>query len=241
MVSGFRGLGLYVRDYVSFTKQNGKNNGFEKFNLHPIFGNRFQEGGVLSGHYFHQDLYMAQKIFHAKPSHHMDIGSRTDGFIAHLAVFMEVEIMDIRPISKSVKNIRFIQADLAADSFSLTDHTSSISCLHAIEHFGLGRYGDKIDPDGHLKGLKNIHKCLRKGGVFYFSTPMGDSRIEFNAHRVFSLRQLLDLFRDDYEVISFSYIDDAGDLHTDPELNEQQIHTNFGCHYGCALFELRKK
>jgi hypothetical protein len=183
---------------------------------------------------------MAQKIYEAKPDHHLDIGSRVDGFIAHLAVFMQVEVMDIRHMDNQVPNIKYIQADLSSPLFSLVDYTSSISCLHAIEHFGLGRYGDPIDANGYLTGLDNIYKCLNSGGTFYFSTPMGPSRIEFNAHRVFSLKYLLSLFNDIYEMVSFAYVDDAGDLHTKIELTDYNIENNFGCTYGCALFELKK-
>jgi len=183
---------------------------------------------------------MAQKIYQSRPGHHLDIGSRTDGFVAHLAVFMEVEVMDIRPISNQVTNIKFIQADLTSSNFSLFEYTSSISCLHAIEHFGLGRYGDPIDLDGHKKGLNNIYQSLKPDGIFYFSAPMGPTRIEFNAHRVFSLKYLLNLFIDKYEIISFSYVDDVGDLKRDPDLNESNIDLNFGCTYGCALFVLKK-
>ena len=42
----------------------------------------------------------------------------------------------------------------------------SISCLHALEHFGLGRYGDMIDPQGYEKGLFNISSYLTLGGKF---------------------------------------------------------------------------
>ncbi|MGB4850564.1 MAG: DUF268 domain-containing protein [Saprospiraceae bacterium] len=240
MIEGFRGLPLYLKDYAAFKKQMRNNKVFTKFNFHPIFGNRFQQGGIVSGHYFHQDLYMATKIYHAKPVHHLDIGSRTDGFIAHLAVFREVEVMDIRPISNGVSNVNFIQADLTSDSFPLINYTYSISCLHAIEHFGLGRYGDNINANGYLIGLENIYKCLKKDGIFYFSTPIGVSRIEFNAHRVFSMKYLLDLFKDKYRIISFSYVDDRGNLLSDAILTEENIESNFGCNYGCGLFELKK-
>jgi SAM-dependent methyltransferase len=88
--------------------------------------------------------------------------------------------------------------------------------------------------------LKSIFKILKSGGRFYFSTPIGPQRIEFNAHRVFSLHYLLELFKDDYELMSFSYVDDAGDLHENQTLTDQHIKSNFNCHYGCGIFELKK-
>jgi len=171
----------------------------------------------------------------------VDIASRVDGFVAHVAVFREIEIFDIRPINSKVRNIKFVLADLMDQGSAYENYCDSISCLHAIEHFGLGRYNDPIDADGHLKGLKSICKILKSGGKFYFSTPIGPQRIEFNAHRVFSIHYLLQLFKDDFELMSFSYVDDAGDLHENQILTEQQIKSNFNCHYGCGIFELKKK
>ena len=78
-----------------------------------------------------------------------------------------------------------------ADDIGFSDSCDSISSLHALEHFGLGRYGDKIDPYGYMKGITNITKVLKSKGIFYFSVPMGKQRIEFNAHRIFNLRYLL--------------------------------------------------
>ena len=240
ITEGFKGLSYYIKDYRSFTRKMVHNDPFTIIHKYPIFGNRFQKGGILSGHYFHQDLYMARKIYSVKPNHHLDIGSRTDGFVAHLAVFMEVEVMDIRPLSGLVMNIKYLQADLSDKSFPIRDYTSSISCLHALEHFGLGRYGDPIDPQGYLTGWNNIYTCLKPQGIFYFSTPIGPQRIEFNAHRVFSLRYLLSLMEGKYEIVSFSYVDDVGNLHENATLVDDTIKNDFGCHYGCGLFQLRK-
>ncbi|MBP7239227.1 MAG: DUF268 domain-containing protein [Saprospiraceae bacterium] len=240
IIEGFKGLRYYIKDYRAFNKKMSHNGLFGTMHMHPIFGNRFQKGGILSGHYFHQDLYMARKIYQARPKYHLDIGSRTDGFVAHLAVFMEVEVMDIRPLSDLVLNIKYLQADLSDKSFPIRDYTSSVSCLHALEHFGLGRYGDPIDPEGYLTGWNNIYACLKPQGIFYFSTPIGPQRIEFNAHRVFSLRYLLDLMEGKYEIISFSYVDDVGNLHENVPLSTEAILNNLGCQYGCGLFELRK-
>jgi SAM-dependent methyltransferase len=229
------------RDYWKLKKQLRSNSDFKIAKFFPILGDKQDSGGLISGHYFHQDLWVAQRIFKAQPEKHVDIASRVDGFVAHVAVFREVEIFDIRPVLSKVRNISFVQADLMDESSNYDNYCDSISCLHAIEHFGLGRYNDPIDADGHLKGLNSIHKILKPGGTFYFSTPIGPQRIEFNAHRVFSLAYLLGKFEKDYELIHFSYVDDAGDLYENQVLTPQNIQANFNCHYGCGIFELRKK
>jgi predicted SAM-dependent methyltransferase len=120
------------------------------------------------------------------------------------------------------------------------DYCDSLSCLHALEHFGLGRYGDKIDYQGHKRGWNNLYKILKKGGKLYFSVPIGTQRIEFNAHRVFSMDYLLKMIEGRYKIDSFSYVNDAGDLVKNAELNDDLVKTNFSCHYGCGIFELTK-
>lgn len=231
----------YLKDYIKILKQLRSNRDFKKISLFPQLKDRKDSGGVISGHYFHQDLLVARKIFLSKPQKHIDIASRVDGFVAHVAVFREIEVFDIRPIESKIPNIKFVLSDVMKVNPNLIDYCDSISCLHAIEHFGLGRYGDSIDVDGHLKGLDSIKSILKKGGKFYFSTPIGPQKIAFNAHRVFNVAYLLGIFNEDYNVASFSYVNDKGDLFEDVDLADADIKNNFGCKYGCGIFELIKK
>ena len=94
--------------------------------------------------------------------------------------------------------------------------------------------------DGYLKGLENMKKILKKNGKFYFSVPIGPQRIEFNAHRVFSVEYLLALFKGVYKIDYFSYVDNKGELHENVDLAETEVKNNFGCRYGCGIFEMTK-
>ena len=236
----FRGIGFYLSDYKKLKKQKGLDETFPLGKTFPIFGERFTESGKMSGHYFHQDLLVARKIYENNPLRHIDIGSRTDGFVAHVAVFRKIEIIDIRDQTSKTENIVFKRADLMQLPANMTNAYDSISSLHAIEHFGLGRYGDPIDYNGHLKAIENITRMLQTGGKFYFSVPIGSQRIEFNAHRVFSVRYLLDIFNDKYILNSFSFVDDKGDFFENVDRNQIEIDRNYGCNYGCGIFELTK-
>ena len=70
----------------------------------------------------------------------------------------------------------------------------SVSCLHALEHLGLRCYGDTIDYDGWRKGLDGRTEILEPGGTLYLGLPTGEpQRVEFNAHRVFSLPFIRDV------------------------------------------------
>jgi SAM-dependent methyltransferase len=239
-VNFLRGILFYLRDWVKLVLQKGRNRDFPLSNPYVILDDKFDSAGTMTGHYFHQDLLIAQRIFHNKPERHIDIGSRTDGFVAHVASFRPIEIIDIRPIASEVRNITFQQADLMQLPKNLVGACDSISALHAIEHFGLGRYNDPIDYNGHLKALDNIHQILKKGGKLYFSVPMGPQRIEFNAHRVFSVNYLRKQFDGRYKIDHFSYVDDAGRLHEDISYSKEDADQNYSCDYGCAIFELTK-
>jgi len=222
-------------------KQQGNDTSFVFGKQFLVLNERFDESGIMSGHYFHQDLYVARRIFGNNPTRHVDIGSRTDGFVAHVAAFREIEIFDIREQSHKVKNILFKKADLTKLPEALKNYTDSISSLHAIEHFGLGRYNDSIDYFGYKKAIDNITYILKPGGKFYFSTPIGPQRIEFNAHRVFSVQYLIDLFSERYTIDQFSYVDDEGNMHENIALEKNNVANNFGCSYGCGIFEMTKK
>ncbi|GHT60719.1 hypothetical protein FACS189451_01300 [Bacteroidia bacterium] len=226
---------LYIRDYKELKKQMDKSKEFPIKASFPIFTDRNEQSGTMSGDYFHQDLFVARKIFENNPESHIDIGSRIDGFVAHVAVFREITIMDIRKQTSTVKNISFIQADLMKLPENMIDSCVSISSLHAIEHFGLGRYSDPIDFEGHIKALNNIHIMLKENGLFYFSVPIGKQRIEFNAHRVFSLPYLLMLFENKFKILSFSYVDDKGNFFENAELTDNLIKTSCGCDYAVYL------
>lgn len=228
----------FIRDYKKLNKQ--KNKDFPIKCIHPMLHDKDDNAWVCKWHYFHQDLLVAAEIYKENPEKHVDIASRIDWFVAHVATFREIEVLDIRKIDSKVKNIKFKQADLMSIWDDMKDYSSSISCLHAIEHFWLGRYWDSIDINGHLKWLDNIYKMLRGGWVLYFSTPIWKQRIEFNAHRVFSVKYLYDYFKDKYEIEKFSYVDDNGDLHLDIKVQEW-LKDNFWLSYGCGIFKLRKK
>ena len=165
--------------------------------FYPCLHDNNKENGKINNEYFWQDLLVARWIFEASPEKHVDIGSRIDGFVAHVAAFREIEVFDIRPTTTVIPGIVFQKADLMDKSFLSNfkedDYCDSLSCLHAIEHFGLGRYGDTINHKGYHLGLENMTKLLRAGGKFYLSTPIGKERVEFNANWVFDPRTIIDI------------------------------------------------
>ncbi len=232
----------YFRDLKELKRQ--ARNTSERFApgpLSPCLTERGAPAGVASGHYFHQDLYVARRIHENNPRTHVDVGSRTDGFVAHVASFRNILVVDIRGLSvRSHPSIEFIRADVMDLPAGLHRCCDSLSCLHTGEHFGLGRYGDPVRFDGHRIGLYNMAQMLCEGGTFYYSVPIGSQRIEFNTHRVFAVSYLLDMFAEAFRFDRFSFVDDRGDFHVDVPLSWADVASNYGCHYGCGIFELTK-
>lgn len=185
-----RGIPAYFRDRSTFRRGYGG-----KMNLMPCLHDRYAEGGTTKSEYFWQDLLVARAIYEANPIRHVDIGSRVDGFVAHVASFRECEVFDVRAITTRVPGVVFRQADLMnLASLPIIEgigYCDSLSCLHAIEHFGLGRYGDPINPTGCQSGITNMAKLLQPGGTYYLSTPIGEERVEFNANWVFDPRSIV--------------------------------------------------
>ena len=118
--------------------------------------------------------------------------------------------------------------------------TDSISCLHTIEHIGLGRYGDDIDPNGSKKGFQNLLNLLEDKGTLYISFPIGKlTSVHFNAHRIFHPREILTWTEGKLDLIRFDLVDDHGDLHKNVDLNV--VERNFDFDYGCGIYTFQKK
>ena len=206
----------------------------------PMLTEWDEPSGVL-GAYFFQDQLVARWIHEARPARHVDVGSRLDGFIGNLSVFREVEVIDIRPQPAPVRNVTFHQLDLMDD---LPERwlaaADSLSCLHTIEHFGLGRYGDPIHVEGHLRGLGQLKRMVKPGGMLYLSTPLGPQRVEFNAHRVFAAGTLIGWFAEGWEIERFAFIDDDNRVHENVDWQGQDVMGHFGCRLGVGIVAARK-
>jgi len=209
----------------------------------PITHDFFEAAGVTDGHYFHQDLMVAQEIHNRNPIRHVDVGSRIDGFVTHVASFREIEVIDIRQFPNQVKNVHFISMDIGADSEEIpVGITDSISSLHAIEHFGLGRYSDPVDFDGWFTGLMNLVRMLKPGGILYFSVPTGEKqRIEFNAHRVFSIPFLRKVLEPHFEVLELAFVNDDGKLLRNLTLDSIEVSDSLRADYGLSIWVLEKR
>lgn len=200
------GYKVYKQNIKEYTAKNKR----EEFKInrefmYPILTDRFESAGRL-GVYFWQDLWASRLIYKNKPKTHYDIGSRIDGFIGHLATFHDdIVLIDVRPLERSIPSVSFIQAD-ATNLSQLADNSiESISALCSLEHFGLGRYGDAINPEACFEAFESIKRVTQKGGDVYISVPIGYEHLEFDAHRIFYPSTIVRAFQP-FSLVEFSSV-----------------------------------
>lgn len=213
--------------------------------LAPMILDRYKTDGSIDSHYLLQDIYVARKVIETQPAQHFDVGSRVDGFVAHLLASLKgkITIIDIRPLPIKIGNLDFVQAD-ATNLEGLDDNSvESLSSLHAVEHFGLGRYGDKVNPMACFTAMKSLQRVLRENGRLYFSVPIGKKDgVYFNSHRMFHPLTILETFNE-LELLEFSYIHNYKVITFNGEevkrlLEEDQISIS---DYDCGIFIFARK
>jgi hypothetical protein len=236
LVSTLGNLSRFFRDLLAYQRMNPPQTfRITGRHLFPILTDLKGGAGYTTDHYFYQDLWAARKIFERAPREHMDVGSRIDGFIAHLLTFRTVTVIDIRPFEGAIRGLTFFQDDATEMAKIGTDSVESLSSLHVAEHFGLGRYGDPVDPHACFRFMASLQRILAPGGRLYFSVPIGRERVEFNAHRVFAPETVLRNFSE-LELASFSFISDDGSL-----LEDQNPLALPPSELACGLFEFTKR
>lgn len=225
MIKSYR---WFYRDYKHI-KRNQVNHNFQVkgMYLYPCLHDRTEYTPVEST-YFYQDAWATRKIYLHKPAHHYDIGSsiKTMGIISQ---FIPTTMVDIRPIELKLENLSFQKGSIVALPFQDCS-IESLSSLCVVEHIGLGRYGDPIDPWGSEKAIKELKRVLKPGGNLLFSVPVDvENRVYFNAHRAFTREYIIELFHD-MELIEERYIYGA-ELQSDYDRSKG---------FGTGLFHFRK-
>jgi len=188
-------------------------------------------------HYVYHPAWAARILRRISPEKHIDISS-TLYFCSLLSAFIPVDFYDYRPARLVLSGLRSLPADLLALPFA-SNSVASLSCMHTLEHIGLGRYGDRLDYDGDIKAAAELDRVLAPGGHLLMVVPVGrEDRIFFNAHRIYTKYQVLDLFPR-LKLKEFALIpedEEDGGLVTDPgeALLNKQV-------YGCGCFHFTRE
>jgi len=186
-------------------------------------------------HYLYHTAWAARILAKIKPSKHVDISSKLE-FGAFVSAFIPFEFYDFRPALIYLNNYKSTFANLLNLDFK-TNSIESLSCMHTIEHIGLGRYGDQLDYDGDLKAISELKRVLAIGGNLLFVVPIGKPKIMFNAHRIYSYKQIIEYFST-LTLIEFSLIPDNG--HEVGIINNCSEQLANEQNYGCGCFWFKK-
>jgi len=202
--------------------------------MYPCLYDNTSETG-FDRHYIYHPAWAARIIANNRPEFHVDISSALH-FCALVSAFVPVKFYDYRPAGINLSGLDCKAADLLSLPFP-SGSIMSLSCMHVVEHVGLGRYGDPLDPDGDLKATAELKRVLAPGGSLLFVIPVGRPKIAFNAHRIYSYDQVISCFSE-LKLQEFALIPDNPDevglvRQATRELADMQI-------YGCGCFWFKK-
>jgi SAM-dependent methyltransferase len=231
----WRGVPYFVRNASSYRARAG-DDAFPLSAGELLYTSyeRFASAGTASGHYFHQDLWAARHVVEQGIRELVDVGSRVDGFVAHVLPYCTVRYVDIRPLDGEADGLEFTAGSILELPFGDAS-VPALSCLHVIEHIGLGRYGDAVEPDAYRRAAAELQRVLAPGGVLLLGTPVGRQRVVFDAHRVFDPSTVVALFSS-LQLEEFSLVDDGGRS----VRRHAALADGRACDYGCGLFLFRR-
>src|SRR4051812_43996008 len=173
-------LPRYLSHWRAYSRRAGKR--AARFaDSYPCLGD-WTSATPFDAHYFYQGAWLARRLAARRPTEHVDVGSSAL-MLSVLSATTPVRHFDFRPLQAALPGLQCAAGDILALPLA-AGSVASLSCLHVIEHIGLGRYGDPIDPEGSARAARELARVLAPGGRLYLSVPVGRERTCFNAHRV---------------------------------------------------------
>jgi SAM-dependent methyltransferase len=195
--------------------------------LMPCLGDK-SGGTPFDPHYTFQAAWATRRLTSLRARYHVDVGSDIR-WVATLSQVLPVVFVEIRPASLVLSGLLQVAGSLIALPFADAS-VGCLSCLHVIEHVGLGRYGDGLDPEGSVRAARELQRVLAPGGHLLLSCPVGQARTCFNAHRIHEPETVVAWFHE-LKLIEFSVVSDAGAL-----VEKSQLRDWSQAHYACGLF-----
>lgn len=224
----------YLRKFAYFRKNEARFSVLWKDRYPCLFDDTSNTG--FDRHYVYHTAWAARKVSAKKPRVHYDFSSYLY-FSAMVSAFVPVKFFDFRPAQLILDDLETLSCDLTKLEFK--DGTiPSASCMHVLEHIGLGRYGDPLDTTGDSKAAAELSRVLASKGDLYIVLPVGKPKIQYNAHRIYGFDDVLRLFPDltllDWSLIGEDFADGGLIRKAKKEEFEKQ-------NYGCGCFHFTKK
>ena len=110
-----------------------------------------------------------------------------------------IEAILVNAGAKSVTTVEFnvpvcdhpVIRTMSYDDFTKSTYEyDAIFSYSSIEHAGLGRYGDPLNPNGDIETMEHIYRTLKPGGLCVVGFPVGRDAVVWNAHRIYGEKRL---------------------------------------------------
>lgn len=154
------------------------------------------EAGEHPASYIDAECAFTSRLLHEiEPQRILDIGSHRTyilGLLAHFPV-TTIDVRSRRPAFDQETTITSDAKHLQVDDESF----NAVVSLCAVEHFGLGRYGDDLDMSADSQAFAEMIRVLKPSGHLIFSTTItrGRPTLAFNGHRIYSYEMIHRLCR----------------------------------------------
>lgn len=232
-VRAFQNYISYLNQFKVFKKTHGERFLVRNKDKYPCL-NEKNKTTSFDKHYTYHTAWAARKLNDLSPKEHIDISSLTY-FSTLVSAFIPVKFYDYRPAKIELDNFQCSHIDLKKLPFA-DGSIQSLSCMHVVEHIGLGRYGDMLDVDGDLVAIDELKRVVAIGGYLLFVVPIGKAKIMFNAHRIYAYDQVISYFK--YFVLAeYALIPDQSNEGLIINATKQQTDKQ---HYACGCFLFKR-
>jgi len=186
-------------------------------------------------HYVYHMGWAARVLREISPEQHIDISSSIV-FSAITSAFLSINHYDYRTPMLKLDGLGCGNQDLLNLRFE-NSSINSLSCMHVIEHVGLGRYGEPINAHGDREAAKELMRVLAPGGHLIIVVPLAErAHVRFNGHRIYDYRRVTELFRG-LDIIEFSFLNERkNNTFTRNAEAKDIVGSRYGC--GCFLFKM---
>ena len=117
-----------------------------------------------------------------------------------------------RPVTveyaKRTTNHPILMTMNSGEFLNINEQFDAAMSISSIEHDGLGRYGDPINPNGDLQAMRLLKRKLKPGGLLFLGIPIGLDTLVWNAHRIYGEIRL-PLLLEGWELVDRFYYKDS--------------------------------